>query len=139
MDHAYAISSDCQRVQLPTFYPDASHYIYHQPGSQLLYGQGVAEIRDMQHSGATPPENLRGLSGPAHAPQEQVVPQAVAQPTPQAVAPVVSQEVIAPPVQAEPTSTGGSVVERKPENHIFLLVLLGILLFLGLVVFMGRQ
>lgn len=62
MDHDYAINFDTDRVQLPTFYPDASHYIYHQPSSFIEnYGNGVAEIREMQHSGMTPPEILRGL------------------------------------------------------------------------------
>lgn len=62
MDHEYAITSDVHRVQLPVFYPDASHYIYHQPNSFIEnYGKGVAQIREMQHSGTTPPEILRGL------------------------------------------------------------------------------
>jgi len=86
MDHAYAIASDCHRVQLPTFYPDASHYIYHQPGCiEKYYGQGMAEMREMQHSGATPPEVLRGMEQvPQLTTAESVVP---TQPTTPAITP----------------------------------------------------
>ena len=63
MDHAYAISADNQSVQLPSFYPDASHYIYHQPENfNQLYGNGVSQIREMQFSGSSAPENLLGTT-----------------------------------------------------------------------------
>jgi len=62
VDHDYAISTDNQKVQLPTFYPDMSHYLYHQPDQvNTLYGNGAAQIRDMQFSGSSAPQNLRGL------------------------------------------------------------------------------
>lgn len=68
MSHPYLIPSQGP-VQMPTFYPDASHYAIHQ--QPQVYGAGVGHMRDMTFTGTTYPENLRGLQptiGPSNLP-----------------------------------------------------------------------
>ena len=60
--HDYTIANDNSRIQLPTFYPDESHYIFHKPQQfAQSYGQGVAQTRDLTFDGSSSPENVPGL------------------------------------------------------------------------------
>ena len=128
MNHEYAITSDCERVQLPTFYPDSSHYIYHDPQAfSSQYGAGVAVMRDMQFDGTTPRENLRGLDQvtPANQPLQKppvvVVSQSVDAPLQQPVKTVVPSK--SAQVSEKPPDAGVVVVETRRNSHQFLFLL----------------
>lgn len=70
-------------TQLPSFYPDASHYIMHQPQQfQQIYGNGVAHMRNMTFDGAS----LRGVAPNMVGAQVVSPPSLPAQPVPQKIA-----------------------------------------------------
>uniref|UniRef100_A0A6C0BMG2 Uncharacterized protein n=1 Tax=viral metagenome TaxID=1070528 RepID=A0A6C0BMG2_9ZZZZ len=138
VDHEYAISNDNQRVQLPTFYPDASHYIYHQPENfQRAYGEGAASVREMQFDGHSPPENLRGTTQTLPLPD----PERATRPEPERATSTKREPVSRTPPRLEPAGE-----ETKPASEkqaapvekpcvscsVFWVVLVGILLVIGL-------
>ena len=141
MDDAYAIASDCERVQLPTFYPDASHYLYHQPQSfDEHYSQGLGQMREMQHAGSTPPEVLRGM--------EQVAPlsnQQITRVTTMTTSPHSMTERTTVPVSSKSLSTdtlGAQTSDNvdDPNNHWRkFLIVLGVILALGLIILMAQK
>lgn len=112
--HDLVVSED--RPQLPMFYPDAEHYIYHDPQVyQQSYAAGAQAMREMDLQGVSAPTNMRGT---------------MSDPTP---------VVVAPPQTQQPTLPSAALptIQTKPPRsdglQPWVMTILGALAVFGLV------